>query len=153
MAPFHQWTPDVYQGAPTPVTAFMAVATKTAAFAIIVRFFLVALLPAVDDWDAALAALAVASIVIGNAGAIGQSSLKRLLAWSGVAQAGYILAGVVVASETGRQERRLLPVHLPADEHGRVRGRDRARARDRARRQHRGGHGPRRQRARRWPGR
>jgi NADH-quinone oxidoreductase subunit N len=101
VAPFHQWTPDVYQGAPTPVTAFMAVATKTAAFAIIVRFFLVALLPAVDDWDAALAALAVASIVIGNAGAIGQSSLKRLLAWSGVAQAGYILAGVVVATETG----------------------------------------------------
>jgi NADH-quinone oxidoreductase subunit N len=79
----------------------MAVATKTAAFAIIVRFFLVALLPAVDDWDAALAALAVASIVIGNAGAIGQTSLKRLLAWSGVAQAGYILAGVVVATETG----------------------------------------------------
>jgi len=101
VAPFHQWTPDVYQGAPTPVTAFMAVATKTAAFAVIVRFFLVALLPAVDDWDAALAALAVASIVIGNAGAIGQSSLKRLLAWSGVAQAGYILAGVVVATEMG----------------------------------------------------
>jgi NADH-quinone oxidoreductase subunit N len=101
VAPFHQWTPDVYQGAPTPVTAFMAVATKTAAFAIIVRFFLVALLPAADDWDAALAALAVVSIVIGNAGAIGQSSLKRLLAWSGVAQAGYIMAGVVVATETG----------------------------------------------------
>jgi NADH-quinone oxidoreductase subunit N len=103
VAPFHQWTPDVYQGAPTPVTSFMAVATKAAAFAILLRFFGVALLPAVDDWNAALAALAVASIVVGNAGAIGQDSLKRLLAWSGVAQAGYILAGVVVASKLGAE--------------------------------------------------
>jgi NADH-quinone oxidoreductase subunit N len=101
VAPFHQWTPDVYQGAPTPVTAFMAVATKAAAFAILLRFFDVALLPAKDDWDVALAALAVASIVIGNVGAIGQDSLKRLLAYSGVAQAGYMLAGVVVASSIG----------------------------------------------------
>jgi len=101
VAPFHQWTPDVYQGAPTPVTAFMAVATKAAAFAILLRFFDVALRPAKEDWDVALAALAVASIAIGNIGAIGQSSLKRLLAYSGVAQAGYMLAGVVVASSIG----------------------------------------------------
>jgi NADH-quinone oxidoreductase subunit N len=101
VAPFHQWTPDVYQGAPTPVTAFMAVATKAAAFAILLRFLGVALLPAVDDWDVALAVLGAISIVVGNVGAIGQDSLKRMLAWSGVAQAGYILAGVVVASELG----------------------------------------------------
>ena len=101
MAPFHQWTPDVYEGAPTSVTAFMAVATKAAAFAILLRFFDVALLPAKDDWDVALAALAVVTIVVGNIGAIGQDSLKRMLAYSGVAQAGYMLAGVVVASELG----------------------------------------------------
>jgi NADH-quinone oxidoreductase subunit N len=101
VAPFHQWTPDVYQGAPTPVTTFMAVATKAAAFAILLRFFNAALLPAVDDWDTAMAVLTAISVVVGNIGAIGQTSLKRLLAWSGVAQAGYILAGVVVASELG----------------------------------------------------
>ena len=80
VAPFHQWTPDVYEGAPTSVTAFMAVATKAAAFAILLRLFDIALLPAKDDWDVALAALAVATIAIGNIGAIGQDSLKRLLA-------------------------------------------------------------------------
>jgi len=101
IAPFHQWTPDVYQGAPTPVTAFMAVATKAAAFALVVRFFDVALGPAVDDWQPALAALAAVSIAIGNVGALGQDSLKRLLGYSGVAQAGYMLVGVLVATEAG----------------------------------------------------
>jgi NADH-quinone oxidoreductase subunit N len=101
VAPFHQWTPDVYQGAPTPVTAFMAVATKAAAFAIILRFFDVAIRPAKDDWDVALAALAVASIAIGNVAAIGQDSMKRMLAYSSIAQAGYMLAGVVVGTSLG----------------------------------------------------
>jgi NADH-quinone oxidoreductase subunit N len=101
VAPFHQWTPDVYQGAPTPVTAFMAVATKAAAFAVLVRFFEVALGPAAGDWRPALAALAVVSIVVGNVGALGQASLKRLLGYSGVAQAGYIMVGVVAFSEAG----------------------------------------------------
>ena len=101
IAPFHQWTPDVYQGAPTPVTGFMAVATKAAAFAVFVRFFDVALLPQADDWQPALAVLAAASIVIGNVGALGQDSLKRLLGYSGVAQAGYILGGIVVAEQAG----------------------------------------------------
>jgi NADH-quinone oxidoreductase subunit N len=101
VAPFHQWTPDVYQGAPTPVTAFMAVATKAAAFAVILRFFDKALLPQIDDWAPALAALAAVTIVVGNVGAIGSRSLKRLLAWSGVAQAGYMLAGVVVGTALG----------------------------------------------------
>jgi NADH-quinone oxidoreductase subunit N len=101
IAPFHQWTPDVYQGAPTPITAFMAVATKAAAFLAFARLFEVALGPVAGDWDAALAALAVISIAVGNIGALGQSSLKRLLGYSGIAQAGYMLAGVVVFSEKG----------------------------------------------------
>jgi NADH-quinone oxidoreductase subunit N len=101
VAPFHQWTPDVYQGAPTPVTAFMAVATKAAVFCVVVRFFEVALGPAVDNWQPALAALAAVSIVVGNAGALAQDSLKRLLGYSGVAQAGYMLAGVVAFNEVG----------------------------------------------------
>src|SRR5436305_4239681 len=101
IAPFHQWTPDVYQGAPTPVTAFMAVATKAAAFCVFVRFFEVALGPAVDNWQPALAVLAAVSIVVGNVGALGQNSLKRLLGYSGIAQAGYILVGLVAASAIG----------------------------------------------------
>jgi NADH-quinone oxidoreductase subunit N len=101
VAPFHQWTPDVYQGAPTPITTFMAVATKAAAFAIFLRLFDTALGLSQLDWGPALAGLATATIVIGNVGAIAQRSLKRLLAWSSVAQAGYLLAGVVVASTLG----------------------------------------------------
>jgi NADH-quinone oxidoreductase subunit N len=101
IAPFHQWTPDVYQGAPTPVTAFMAVATKAAAFAVFARFFDVALAPQSGEWQAPLAVLAAISIVVGNVGALRQPSLKRMLGYSGVAQAGYILGGLVVASEAG----------------------------------------------------
>jgi NADH-quinone oxidoreductase subunit N len=103
VAPFHQWTPDVYQGAPTPITTFMAVATKAAAFAVFLRFFDQALGSSQTDWGPALAVLATATIVIGNVGAIAQRSLKRLLAWSGVAQAGYLLAGVVVGTRLGLQ--------------------------------------------------
>jgi NADH-quinone oxidoreductase subunit N len=101
IAPFHQWTPDVYQGAPTPITAFMAVATKAAAFVALVRMFDVPLGSIVDDWQPALSVLAIISIAVGNIGAIGQDSLKRLMGWSGVAQAGYMLVGVAAASELG----------------------------------------------------
>jgi NADH-quinone oxidoreductase subunit N len=103
VAPFHQWTPDVYEGAPTPVTAFMAVATKAAALGVMLRFFDVALIDAQGDWSPAIAVLATISIIVGNVGALGQSSLKRLMAWSSVAQAGYMLAGIVVASKLGVQ--------------------------------------------------
>jgi NADH-quinone oxidoreductase subunit N len=103
IAPFHQWTPDVYEGAPTSVTAFMATATKAAAFGVLLRFFDVALIDAQGDWGPALATLAAITIIIGNVGALGQSSLKRLLAWSSVAQAGYMLAGVVVSTRLGIQ--------------------------------------------------
>jgi NADH-quinone oxidoreductase subunit N len=103
VAPFHQWTPDVYEGAPTPITAFMAVATKAAAFGVTLRLFDVALAGASVDWAPALATLAAVTIIVGNVGALGQSSLKRMLAYSSVAQAGYMLAGVVVASRLGLQ--------------------------------------------------
>jgi len=103
VAPFHQWTPDVYEGAPTPVTAFMAVATKVAALGVFLRFFDVALISAQSSWGPALAALATITILVGNVGALGQSSLKRMLAYSSVGQAGYMLAGVVVATRLGVQ--------------------------------------------------
>jgi NADH-quinone oxidoreductase subunit N len=103
VAPFHQWTPDVYEGAPTPVTGFMAVATKAAAFGVLVRLFDVALIDAASTWGPAFAVLAVVTIVVGNVGAIGQSSLKRMLAYSSVAQAGYMLVGVVVSTKLGVQ--------------------------------------------------
>ncbi len=101
VAPFHQWTPDVYEGAPTPVTAFMAVATKVAALGVFLRFFDVALIEAQSSWGPALATLAAITIIVGNVGALNQSSLKRMLAYSSVAQAGYMLAGVVVSTQLG----------------------------------------------------
>jgi NADH-quinone oxidoreductase subunit N len=114
VAPFHQWTPDVYEGAPTPATAFMAVATKVAALGVFVRFFDVALIDAQASWGPALAALATITILVGNVGALGQSSLKRMLAYSSVAQAGYMLAGVVVASRLGVQATVFyLAIYLP----------------------------------------
>ena len=103
VAPFHQWTPDVYEGAPTPVTAFMAVATKVAALGVFLRLFDVALIGAHASWAPAVATLAAITIIVGNVGALGQSSLKRMLAYSSVAQAGYMLTGVVVASKLGVQ--------------------------------------------------
>ncbi len=103
VAPFHQWTPDVYEGAPTPVTAFMAVATKVAALGVFLRLFDVAFIAAHASWGPAVAALAAITIIVGNVGALGQSSLKRMLAYSSVAQAGYMLAGVVVATKLGAQ--------------------------------------------------
>jgi NADH-quinone oxidoreductase subunit N len=101
VAPFHQWTPDVYEGAPTPITAFMAVATKAAAFGVLLRIFDVALVSDQFDWGPALATLATITIIVGNVGALTQSSLKRMLAYSSVAQAGYIMGGVVVSSRLG----------------------------------------------------
>ncbi len=102
-APFHQWTPDVYEGAPTGVTTFMATATKAAALGVLIRLLAGPLLPAVDDWSPIVATLAVLSIAVGNFGALGQDSLKRMLAWSSIAQVGYLLAAVVVAEHLGTQ--------------------------------------------------
>jgi NADH-quinone oxidoreductase subunit N len=104
-APFHMWTPDVYQGAPIPVTAFMSVGTKAAAFAMIVRVFAGGLPHLAPEWQALIAFVAATSMIVGNLGAIAQSSLKRLLAYSGVAQAGYILIGVIAAGNDNQAVR------------------------------------------------
>jgi NADH-quinone oxidoreductase subunit N len=101
-APFQMWTPDVYEGSPIPVTAFMSVGTKAAAFAMIIRVFQQGLPGLSQDWGAFLAFVAVASMVIGNLAAIVQTSLKRLLAYSGIAQAGYILVGVLGSNGPGQ---------------------------------------------------
>jgi NADH-quinone oxidoreductase subunit N len=101
VAPFHQWTPDVYEGAPTPITAFMAVATKAAALGVIIRFFDVALPTIQNDWGPALATIAAITIIVGNVGALSQSSVKRMLGYSSVGQAGYMLGGVVVGTKLG----------------------------------------------------
>src|ERR671934_1371668 len=100
-APFHMWTPDVYQGAPIPVTAFMSVGTKAAAFAMIVRVFAGGLPHLAPQWQAVLVFVSVVSMGVGNLGAIVQTSLKRLLAYSGIAQAGYILIGVIAGGQNG----------------------------------------------------
>lgn len=99
--PFHAWTPDVYMGAPTPVTAFMAVATKTAAVAALLRVFFVALGGAQWDWQLLFSVVAVATMVLGATVALAQNDIKRLLAYSSIAHAGFILVGVVGAVAGG----------------------------------------------------
>ena len=100
-APFHTWTPDVYQGAPVSVTAFMSVATKVAAFAAIIRVYSSTLYLSNDKWGGIVSFIAIISMVIGNLGALTQTSVKRVLAYSGIAQAGYILIGVVSIDPLG----------------------------------------------------
>jgi NADH-quinone oxidoreductase subunit N len=101
LVPFHLWTPDVYVGAPTSVTAFMSVGAKVAGFAALGRVALYAFGGAQGDWRWLLAALAVLTMTVGNLVALRQTNLKRLLAYSGIAQAGYILVGLSAANELG----------------------------------------------------
>ena len=100
-APFHMWTPDVYQGAPTPVTAFMAAATKAAAFAAVLRIFVGAFRIYEADWRPAVFALAVLSLLVGSIAAVVQTDVKRMLAYQSVSHAGYVLIGVQVATDKG----------------------------------------------------
>jgi NADH-quinone oxidoreductase subunit N len=102
-APFHTWTPDVYQGAPTPVTAFMASATKAAAFAALIRVFFVAFPLYRTDWRPAAWVLAVLTLAVGSIGALLQTDIKRLLAYSSIAHAGYVLIGFQAATPRGRE--------------------------------------------------
>jgi NADH-quinone oxidoreductase subunit N len=95
--PFHQWTPDVYEGAPTPITAFMGAATKVAAFTVMLRVLVQAVGPQANEWRPAVAGIAIASMVVGNVAALAQRDLKRMLAYSSVGHAGYLLIGVVAA--------------------------------------------------------
>ncbi|MFN8485539.1 MAG: NADH-quinone oxidoreductase subunit N [Anaerolineae bacterium] len=97
--PFHQWTPDVYEGAPTAVTAFMATATKAAAFAALLRILLVAFPgPLAPTWTVALAIIAALTMLGGNLMALAQNNIKRMLAYSSIAQAGYVLVAVVAGA-------------------------------------------------------
>nr|WP_255498305.1 NADH-quinone oxidoreductase subunit NuoN [Nakamurella sp. PAMC28650] len=101
VGPFHLWTPDVYQGAPTPVTAFMAACTKVAAFAAMLRVFQVALGPMVWSWRPVMWVVAIASMLIGAIIGITQTDMKRILAYSSVAHAGFIILGVMSLSQRG----------------------------------------------------
>jgi NADH-quinone oxidoreductase subunit N len=105
--PFHAWTPDVYEGAPTPVTAFMAAGVKTAAFALLVRIFLAAETGVdvkVAAFGSLVAALAVLTMIAGNLLALPQRSVKRMLAYSSIAHAGYLLIGVVSSAVAGARD-------------------------------------------------
>jgi proton-translocating NADH-quinone oxidoreductase chain N len=99
--PFHQWAPDAYEGAPTPVTAFLSVGPKAAGFAVLARVFLTALPSFQPDQVALLAAISAVTMTLGNLVAIWQKNIKRMLAYSSIAQAGYILLGMVAASALG----------------------------------------------------
>lgn len=100
-APFHMWTPDVYQGAPTPITAFMSAGPKAAAFAAFLRVFVIGLGGLQDQWTSLLWVLAVLTMIVGNVVAIYQTDLKRMLAYSSIAHAGYALVGMVAANAIG----------------------------------------------------
>ena len=99
--PFHSWVPDVYQGAPTPVTAFMAAATKIAAFGALLRLFYVALPALKDEWRPVLWVIAILTMVLGTVTAVTQTDVKRMLAYSAVAHTGFILMGVIAANRGG----------------------------------------------------
>jgi NADH-quinone oxidoreductase subunit N len=101
LVPFHSWTPDVYQGAPTPITGFMSVATKAAAFALIARVFFTAFSELNNIWMPFLFGTSVLTMLVGNIAAIFQDDVKRMLAYSGVAHAGYLLIGIVANSQDG----------------------------------------------------
>jgi NADH-quinone oxidoreductase subunit N len=102
VVPFHMWVPDVYHGAPTAITLMIGGAPKLAAFAIVIRLLVQGLLPLVVDWQQMLAVLAVASLLVGNLAAIAQTSLKRMLAFSTIAQMGFMLLGLL-AGVVGRE--------------------------------------------------
>jgi len=99
--PFHMWAPDIYEGAPTPVTAFLASGSKAAAFAALLRVFLTAVPSMSEIWVTILVALTVLTLLLGNLVAIPQTNIKRMLAYSSISQAGYILLGVIAASASG----------------------------------------------------
>jgi len=96
--PFHQWAPDVYEGAPTTITAYISVASKTASFALLLRLLLTVFWPVRVNWEMLVAGVALASLTIGNFAAITQTNVKRLLAYSSISHVGYLLLGIVAAA-------------------------------------------------------
>lgn len=101
MVPFHMWTPDVYEGSPTPVSAYMSTATKAAGFAALLRVVQLALPNLIDTWQMPLAVLAALTMVIGNVAAVAQNNIKRMLAYSAIAHAGFILCALVAIDIPG----------------------------------------------------
>jgi NAD(P)H-quinone oxidoreductase subunit 2 len=99
--PFHMWTPDVYEGAPTPVTAFLSIGSKAGGFVVAIRLLMVVFSQSQHEWAPMLCALAILSMIGGNLIALAQNSFKRMLAYSSIAHVGYILIGLVSASESG----------------------------------------------------
>ncbi len=99
--PFHQWTPDVYEGSPTPVVAFLSVGSKAAGFALAIRLLLTAFAPVTEQWQFIFTALAILSMVLGNVVALAQTSMKRMLAYSSIAQAGFVMIGLIANTESG----------------------------------------------------
>ncbi len=99
--PFHQWTPDVYEGSPTPVVAFLSVGSKTAGFALAIRLLVTAFPLVSEQWHFVFTALAILSMLLGNVVALAQTSMKRLLAYSSIGQAGFLMIGLVVDTDAG----------------------------------------------------
>ncbi|ANL27476.1 NADH dehydrogenase (quinone) subunit N 1 [Rhizobium phaseoli] len=99
--PFHMWTPDVYEGAPTPVTAFLAAAPKVAAMAMMTRIVITAFQPVLADWQQVVVFISIASMLLGSFAAIGQRNIKRLMAYSSIGHMGYALVGLAAGNQTG----------------------------------------------------
>ena len=99
--PFHMWAPDVYEGAPIPITAYLAVGSKAAGFALVLRLFATAFMPAIEDWQLIIAILAAATMTLGNLVALAQHNIKRLLAYSSIGQVGYLLVGLAALALVG----------------------------------------------------
>jgi NAD(P)H-quinone oxidoreductase subunit 2 len=99
--PFHQWTPDVYEGSPTPVVAFLSVGSKAAGFALAIRLLVTAFASVSEQWHFIFTALAILSMFLGNVVALAQTSIKRMLAYSSIAQAGFVMIGLIADTDTG----------------------------------------------------
>jgi NAD(P)H-quinone oxidoreductase subunit 2 len=99
--PFHQWTPDVYEGSPTPVVAFLSVGSKAAGFALAIRLLVTAFGSLTKEWQLIFTALAILSMVLGNVVALAQTSMKRMLAYSSIAQAGFVMIGLIAGTDSG----------------------------------------------------
>ncbi len=119
--PFHMWAPDVYEGAPTSVTAFLSTGSKAASFALYARIFNEALGGMRADWAPLLGLVAAITIMVGNWAAVTQENSKRLLAYSSISNAGYLLLGLIAAQSLRLHRSGRLSLRLHADEHGRVR--------------------------------
>ena len=125
--PFHFWAPDTYEGAPTPVTAFLSVASKAGGFVALLTIVRFGFFPSQDSWQPVLWVLAAASMIFGNLAALRQTNIVRMLAYSSIAQGGFILVPLAVAGDGDAARSvvrggRDLPPHLRRDEPRRVRG-------------------------------